>query len=250
MHWLRRYICLTSTSSFSVRHRQFFTSICHIFQLYLLILAFAFAAQPASAISVKLCRNLVDESSSQIHFSLYLYQFVTVFLAYGVVNLLASHLRPPVQMMWVFLRGQNKPYFKSVDNYKISSHLEVLNISPPPCPLHQEQCSVGYISETPQLTATFFCWHGMIFLWNCFILILIHCVQCSTAVEVQDEAQESNCDIIHGLSGMYSFIENCSPVPWYLQTPRFVVFEGWRGSTGTHETDIKDRASLTNDFGV
>ena len=91
---------------------SFFTSICHIFQLYLLILAFAFAAQPASAISVKLCRNLVDESSSQIHFSLYLYQFVTVFLAYGVVNLLASHLRPPVQMMWVFLRGQNNAIFQ------------------------------------------------------------------------------------------------------------------------------------------
>ena len=48
----------------------FFTSICHIFQLYLLILAFAFAAQPPLAISVKLCRNLVDESSTQIHFSL------------------------------------------------------------------------------------------------------------------------------------------------------------------------------------
>ena len=101
-------------------HRQFcssappviFTSICHIFPLYLLILAFAFTAQPPLAISVKLCRNLVDESSSQIHFSLYLYQFVTVFLAYGVVNLLASHLRPPVQMMWVFLRGQNNAIFQ------------------------------------------------------------------------------------------------------------------------------------------
>ena len=156
------------------------------------------------------------------------------------------------QFKWCesLLGVKTTPYFKSVDNYKNCGHhlqLEAVNISPPPCPLHQEQCSVGYISETPQLTATFLCWHGMIFLWNCFILILIHCVQCSTAVEVQDEAQESNGDIIHGLSGMYSFIGNCSPVPWYLQTPRFVVSESWRGSTGTHETGIKDRASLTTD---
>ena len=46
----------------------FFTSICHIFQLYLLILAFAFAAQPASAITVKLCGNFVDESWIKIHY--------------------------------------------------------------------------------------------------------------------------------------------------------------------------------------
>ena len=57
-------------------HRQFcssappviFTSICHIFPLYLLILAFAFAAQPASAITVKLCGNFVDESWIKIHY--------------------------------------------------------------------------------------------------------------------------------------------------------------------------------------
>ena len=81
----------------------FFTSICQFFYLYLLILAFAFAAQPASAISVKLCMNLVDESCTQNHFSLYLYQFATIFLAYGVVNLLASHLQPPVPINGVRL---------------------------------------------------------------------------------------------------------------------------------------------------
>ena len=49
-----------------------FTSICQIFQLYLLILVFAFAAKPAAVISVKLCRHFVDDNSPQTDFSLYL----------------------------------------------------------------------------------------------------------------------------------------------------------------------------------
>ena len=82
---------------------SFLQVFVNFFYLYLLIFAFTFAAQPASAISVKLCMNLVDESCTQIHFSLYLYQFATIFLAYGVVNLLASHLRPPVPINGVSL---------------------------------------------------------------------------------------------------------------------------------------------------
>ena len=133
-----------------------FARICHIFQQYFSVILLAFAAQPAAATNVMLCRH---ESSTQINFSLYLCPFVTVFLAFWCYEfaclISVATSSNGVSLFWM----KATPHFKSWINYKNSCHqlhLEVVNVSPSPCLPHHQQCSISqlqYITDTTASTS-------------------------------------------------------------------------------------------------
>ena len=88
-------------------------------------------------------------------------------------------------LFWV----KTTTYFKSVSNYKGSSHhlhQEVINISTPPCLPHHQQCSIATVSSCMSLWTRYesplkpFHWNRRA--WQ----FIIHCIHSSTAATVQE----------------------------------------------------------------
>ena len=93
-------------------------------------------------------------------------------------------------LFWV----KTTTYFKSVSNYKGSSHhlhREVINISPPPCLPPHQQCSIATASSCRSLSTRYesplkpFHFNGRA--WQ----FIIHCIHCSTAATVQEVSPTS-----------------------------------------------------------
>ena len=148
-------------------------------------------------------------------------------------------------LFWV----KTTTYFKSVSNYKGSSHhlhREVINISPPPCLPPHQQCSIATASSCRSLSTRYesplkpFHFNGRA--WQ----FIIHCIHCSTAATVQEvRAKMTIVTSILGCQGCIQLMRTahlcldiCQPPELSSKTSR------------THDTGIKDRASITTDFGI